>query len=265
MGSTFARVDVSSPSVAVHSFFAGSITNGVASQLVPQVHHNPSQAARLSSLRSGCTASVALRLDDVVYVAYIGDSKVAAFQFHGKKPGKRVCACDWVCTSTKFSRLHPSNEHIAVCLMETHEHNPGSPTELPRIRETGSMVSEYHHPLFSKPISRITEAGLSVSRSFGDYAARPHGVISEPEFIRIQIPIRRISRRSGKKSSHYPLILVLGSDGLWDTIQAPELLNFITNTLQSREQVGFHHNPKIATDTYIGVPTRGKWSLAAVV
>ncbi|EZG45596.1 putative transmembrane protein [Gregarina niphandrodes] len=37
-------------------------------------------------MHSGCTGSLAIRYNEMIYVGYVGDSKVAAVHFHGKKP-----------------------------------------------------------------------------------------------------------------------------------------------------------------------------------
>lgn len=158
---------------------------------------------------SGSTASLGVRYRNSVLIGYIGDSKVAGFQFHGKKP---------------------------LCLIETPDHSPASRQETMRIRKTGATVTETQLQHFSKPISRIVEAGLSLSRAFGDLAARQYGVISEPDFIQIDIPPRKIGKGK-KKSSHFPLMLVVASDGFWDTIAPYEVLKGITNSQQSKQKL----------------------------
>eukprot|EP01056_Protomagalhaensia_sp_Gyna25_P002470 Protomagalhaensia_sp_Gyna_25__2469@NODE_237_length_4229_cov_30_240811_g184_i0_p2_GENE_NODE_237_length_4229_cov_30_240811_g184_i0NODE_237_length_4229_cov_30_240811_g184_i0_p2_ORF_typecomplete_len568_score98_01PP2C/PF00481_21/3_9e42PP2C_2/PF13672_6/6e14SpoIIE/PF07228_12/30SpoIIE/PF07228_12/0_044RskA/PF10099_9/0_0065RskA/PF10099_9/1_4e03_NODE_237_length_4229_cov_30_240811_g184_i0821785 len=166
------------------------------------------ESSGIDCVYSGCTASVALRFDNTIIVAYVGDSKVAGFQFNGKKP---------------------------YCLVETPEHSPASKNEYRRIRQLGATVTEQYYQYFSKSISRIVEAGLSVSRSFGDIAARPYGLISEPDFVQFKIP-PKTKPRPGRKS-YFPLMLVVASDGLWDTISPYEILDFVSNTQQSKDRL----------------------------
>eukprot|EP01057_Protomagalhaensia_wolfi_P002708 Protomagalhaensia_wolfi_Nauph_80__2707@NODE_283_length_2935_cov_10_010704_g211_i0_p1_GENE_NODE_283_length_2935_cov_10_010704_g211_i0NODE_283_length_2935_cov_10_010704_g211_i0_p1_ORF_typecomplete_len594_score104_10PP2C/PF00481_21/1_4e42PP2C_2/PF13672_6/1_5e14SpoIIE/PF07228_12/40SpoIIE/PF07228_12/0_026_NODE_283_length_2935_cov_10_010704_g211_i02582039 len=166
------------------------------------------ESSGIDCVYSGCTASVALRFDNTIIVAYVGDSKVAGFQFNGKKP---------------------------YCLVETPEHSPASKNEYRRIRQLGATVTEQYYQYFSKSISRIVEAGLSVSRSFGDIAARPYGLISEPDFVQFKIP-PKTKPRPGRKS-YFPLMLVVASDGLWDTISPYEILDFVSNAQQSKDKL----------------------------
>lgn len=165
------------------------------------------ESSGIDCVYSGCTASVALRFESSIIVAYVGDSKVAGFQFDGKKP---------------------------YCLVETPEHSPSSKNEYRRIKQLGANVTEQYYQYFSKSISRIVEAGLSVSRSFGDIAARPYGLISEPDFVQFKIPPKK--HRPGKKS-YFPLMLVVASDGLWDTISPYEILDFVSNVQQSKDKL----------------------------
>ncbi|EZG45536.1 protein phosphatase 2C [Gregarina niphandrodes] len=119
--------------------------------------------------------------------------------------------------------------------METPEHNPGCPGEAERIRSVGSSISIVNVPFFTKPISRIVEAGLSVSRSFGDLAARQYGVTAIPDLIQIEIQPQQPA--SGNTGNRYPILLVLASDGLWDTATYLDLLEHIHNTPQSQQKL----------------------------
>lgn len=81
-------------------------------------------------------------------------------------------------------------------------------------------------------------AGLSVSRAFGDMAARPYGLISEPDFVQIEIPEIKAPHRPMKKSQpHFPLMLIVASDGLWDTISPYEILDFVSNAQQPQDKL----------------------------
>jgi len=173
---------------------------------------------------SGSTASVVVRHLSNIYVGYVGDSKVAGFQFDGPRP---------------------------VCLIETPEHSPNAKQEFERIKSVGARVSEVYFPHLNKKVSRIVEAGLSVSRAFGDLAAKPFGLICTPDFIMFEIPKLKMEPPlvSGDHpaASWFPMMLVLASDGLWDTMAPVEVMEYISNNSQSQHR--FVNSVRVMSET----------------
>eukprot|EP00923_Selenidium_pygospionis_P058393 GHVN01102497.1.p1 GENE.GHVN01102497.1~~GHVN01102497.1.p1 ORF type:complete len:1053 (-),score=305.04 GHVN01102497.1:353-3511(-) len=180
--------------------------------------------SQLDVSHSGCTASVVLRYYHAVYVGYVGDSKVVGYHFMGSRP---------------------------IRVTETPDHNPSSPQERARIEERGAKVGEILFPHLNKTVSRIVEAGISVSRAFGDQEARRWGLVCDPEFVKFDVPqptsSRGISRASesgvvdSEQSGRNPFqrmyhsyMLVLASDGLWDTLSTHEVLRFCRNEQQDK-------------------------------
>eukprot|EP00914_Ancora_sagittata_P010316 GHVO01019925.1.p1 GENE.GHVO01019925.1~~GHVO01019925.1.p1 ORF type:complete len:220 (+),score=31.57 GHVO01019925.1:54-713(+) len=158
---------------------------------------------------SGCTASVALRYNSTVYVGYVGDSKVVGFHF---------------------------KKNRAVRVMETPEHNPANAIESERIKSTGARISECFYRHLNKNVSRIVQAGISVSRAFGDTEARKFGLICDPDFVKFQIG-QDSDDGDSFNNVHYRLILVVASDGLWDTFEPQEVLKYNTNAVGQSEEV----------------------------
>eukprot|EP00917_Polyrhabdina_sp_WS-2016_P019606 GHVP01041880.1.p1 GENE.GHVP01041880.1~~GHVP01041880.1.p1 ORF type:complete len:678 (+),score=111.76 GHVP01041880.1:1486-3519(+) len=180
---------------------------------------------------SGCTASVAVRCDNAVYVGYVGDSKVVGIEFIESK---------------------------ATRVMETPEHSPCNETELARIQKTGAHVSTSYYDYLRKNVSRIVEAGISVSRAFGDLEARKYGLICRPEFVKFErrskpkeTPQASKALNSKPKTNYYyPLLVVLATDGLWDTLETQELLQYCKND----------HREKSVLEEQIKLITRIAWS-----
>ncbi|KAH0482611.1 MAG: hypothetical protein KVP17_002455, partial [Porospora cf. gigantea B] len=163
---------------------------------------------------SGCTASVAVRHKRDVFVGYVGDSKTVSLHFRGTK-ARRV--------------------------IETPDHNPASPLERERIEAAGSSVQETFFDHLRKPVSRIQHAGLCVSRSFGDMHARQFGVISEPEFVQFSPEAPK------SEDTAFGVMLVLASDGLWDTLEPQEVPRFVSNRRQTKDELV--EDVKVMTET----------------
>lgn len=156
-----------------------SVTNlsSVAPCLRKSFHDIDDSAAANAEVRShevGSTACVAVVTHRHVWVANAGDSR--AF------------------LRTAAGSIFPMSE----------DHKPCSVSELARIRQSGGTVS------YADGIARI--AGLSLSRSIGDRARRPH-VICTPD-------IRQWSR-VGKA------YMVIASDGVWDVLDNVDVARIV--------------------------------------
>lgn len=84
------------------------------------------------------------------------------------------------------------------------DHKPGDKEESDRIKSTGASV--YNGRVFGQ---------LAVSRSFGDFSYKKHGVIVVPT-----ITVHRVSPEDGN-------FLVIASDGIWDTVDDEDIKDFI--------------------------------------
>uniref|UniRef100_UPI003AAF2024 integrin-linked kinase-associated serine/threonine phosphatase 2C n=1 Tax=Centroberyx gerrardi TaxID=166262 RepID=UPI003AAF2024 len=103
--------------------------------------------------KDGSTATCLLALDDMVYVANLGDSRVS-----------------------RASRRRRRKERQSVTLSLSKEHNPTIYEERMRIQRAGGIVRE----------GRVLGV-LEVSRSIGDGQYKRCGVISTPDLRRCQL------------------------------------------------------------------------------
>lgn len=92
----------------------------------------------------------------------------------------------------------------------TKDHKPDVPKEYKRIVEDGGFVTAYPHD-----VPRVNGM-LAVSRSLGDLYLSPH-VRWEPEVSTLKI-LSTIN------------VLILGSDGVWDTMTDQDVIDIYTRT-----------------------------------
>lgn len=143
------------------------------------------------ALRGGCTASVTLRIGNLLFFANVGDSRTILVQ--------------------------SDTDQDVNLLYTTRLDKPHLPQERARIEKLGGKI---HIPKDFPKDSRVfvysvaaiphETIGLAMSRSLGDWEWKPDGVIAEP-MVDI-IDLNMISENN--QSKH--LFLLAASDGLWD-------------------------------------------------
>mmetsp|Transcript_15999 Transcript_15999/g.36639 ORF Transcript_15999/g.36639 Transcript_15999/m.36639 type:complete len:460 (-) Transcript_15999:74-1453(-) len=187
------------PSFVLHALREYDLQSGVEPDM-PQVFHTAFENAHLEleafaiqhelDLRkSGSCAVVAVRLpggDDTLHCAWVGDSQVAVIGKDGR---------------TNFV----SWEHDI------------SGKEGERVAAAGGMIVDKGPGLGGAPLLRIYRRGddgpgLAISRAFGDWSASDLGVTWEPDYAKARL--------------EPGCTVVLGSDGLWDCLKAPEVDSF---------------------------------------
>jgi len=138
---------------------------------------------------SGCTACFGVVTHSHVYVANVGDSRTCFVRQH------RSC-CG---TSTSTGDI-------------TVDHSPTEPNEAARVQAAGALLMQLGPVLrvVHPDTSREGLRGLAMTRSFGDFWARPIGVIAEPT-----IHIHKLTA-----DDRY---ILCASDGIWDMLSAKEV------------------------------------------
>lgn len=150
-----------------------------------------SQQPGLDCDMSGCTATTALLVDDVLVVANAGDSRCI------------------------IGRLEDANE--AVAYETTNDHTPCLMAEANRVLAAGGRIAtfEYNGERIGPP--RVWERhadlpGLCVTRSLGDHAAKRLGVVATPEVITYALAV----------NDRY---LILVSDGITEFLGSQEIVD----------------------------------------
>jgi len=152
----------------------------------------------------GCTAIVALVMDDKIYIAGAGDSR-AVFCYNGQV------------------------QRVSL------DHKPFVEDETRRVRSVGGLVkvdSDYQRQYrVCKIFSGGGFGGLAVSRALGDFSWSPQ-VIEEPTIMSVPIPAKTSLKGKAKREEaeedeeeeddKQHAYLILGCDGVWDVVSDEE-------------------------------------------
>jgi serine/threonine protein phosphatase PrpC len=152
----------------------------------------------IEPLYSGCTAVVALIQGDDIFLANAGDSRaVLAYQDPDRK----------------------DQGHLALDL--TVDQNPNTPGEQERIEKMGGFVSPPPEEGLSARVwldARCTQIGLAMSRSLGDHAVKPVGVIAEPV----------VSHHKLREEDDF---MIIATDGVWEFLSSQEAVDIVSSEI----------------------------------
>ena len=149
----------------------------------------------IEPLYAGTTACVALLRDNKLVLANAGDSRAVLAQ-------------------------KANSTWKAVEL--TKDQNPDVPEEQARIEGMGGYVSPPPEPGLSARVwldVNCTQIGLAMSRSLGDHAVKPIGVIAEPV----------VSYHDVTPDDEF---VIFATDGVWEFVSSEEAVQIVANNLQ---------------------------------
>jgi protein phosphatase 2C family protein 2/3 len=147
------------------------------------------------------TGVTAVLWKNLLTIAHIGDSRACIFK---KIP------------SSSSSPEEEGDDYIAEWL--TVDHKPNSPNELSRIRKAGGILSYKGNKPYMREGDYLARQAdgerpkqLNYSRAFGAKNLKKFGLISEPELNHFKL-------------TDEDVLVVLASDGLWDTFDPATVL-----------------------------------------
>ena len=151
---------------------------------------------------SGTCAICVLIVDNKMFAINVGDSRCVLGQRKGgeeKKGGEKIC------------------------LEMSIDQKPMRDDEKKRIQERGGEVSE-KIPGAPRVFRKNDEVpGLAVARSIGDIVAHEVGVSCEPEVFEKELD----------SDDHF---IVIGSDGIWDSMSSCEVVGFIFQKMETENK-----------------------------
>ncbi|XP_047170656.1 probable protein phosphatase 2C 34 isoform X1 [Vigna umbellata] len=151
------------------------------------------QQRKIDSFYSGTTALSIVRQGELIVVANVGDSRA-------------------VLATT-------SDEGSLVAVQLTVDFKPNLPQEAERIIQCQGRVFclEDEPGVHRVWLPDAESPGLAMSRAFGDYCIKGHGLISVPEVTHRNISVR-------------DQFVVLATDGVWDVISNKEAVEIVSST-----------------------------------
>ncbi|KAA0187375.1 Integrin-linked kinase-associated serine/threonine phosphatase [Fasciolopsis buskii] len=149
--------------------------------------------------RDGSTAATALLVNNTLYLANLGDSKIVLARVAPLQNEEKVKIHD---------RMMKGISGVPGALCLTRDHNPVDYEERQRIQATGATVQN----------GRVNNV-LEVSRSFGDYQFKKQGVTCIPD-------VRKCHLTENDK------FLLIACDGLWKSFPPSEAVTLVDRLLQ---------------------------------
>ncbi|TMW83635.1 hypothetical protein EJD97_001132 [Solanum chilense] len=142
---------------------------------------------------SGTTAVVAIRQDDDLIIANLGDSRAVL----GRK----------------------TEEGVIEAVQLTTDLKPSLPSEAERIRNCdGRVLALKEEPHIQRVwLPHEDVPGLAMSRAFGDFMLKNYGIISKPDVCYHHI-------------SPNDQFLVLATDGVWDVLSNDQVVSIVCAT-----------------------------------
>nr|GLL16344.1 probable protein phosphatase 2C 72 [Ipomoea trifida] len=170
------------------------------------------QHEKLDCCTSGTTAVIAIRQDEDLVVANLGDSRAVL----GRKTDNGVKA-----------------------IQLTTDLKPSVPCEAERIRKcNGRVIALKEEPHIQRVwLPNEDTPGLAMSRAFGDFLLKYHGIISTPE----------VSYHNLSPNDHF---LVLATDGVWDVLSNDEVISIVCSAYEYGEEMAAKAVVKAAVDAW---------------
>lgn len=170
-------------------------------------------------------------------IANTGDSRavIARRRYNSKKKslledddaaaggrGVSVNPHDVETTGPRASNKESDNSDQMIAVDLSVDQNPDSPGEQERIESCGGFVSPPPEEGLSARVwldPDFTHIGLAMSRSIGDHAVKPVGVISEPVVTTYEI-------------TDDDEFMIIATDGVWEFIDSCEAVRIVNERLR---------------------------------
>eukprot|EP00475_Leptophrys_vorax_P030171 TRINITY_DN45004_c1_g1_i1.p1 TRINITY_DN45004_c1_g1~~TRINITY_DN45004_c1_g1_i1.p1 ORF type:complete len:315 (+),score=13.80 TRINITY_DN45004_c1_g1_i1:342-1286(+) len=185
---------------------AGSAADDLWAQLWSGVFHGIDDELKKDLFHnrdSGSTAVAALRRGPEFVLAHVGDSRCVLAR---KRPPPSDNG------STSSSKRAPALEAVQL----TMDHKASNPVEKARVQEAGGKVMNFMNTVDRIFLPGKNEPGLAVSRAFGDFDLKGHGLICRPEVL-----VRTVEPTDE--------FIVMASDGVWDVLKNTEVVEIVAN------------------------------------
>jgi len=216
--------------------FAGiDFTIDITSQMKTMFNEVNNELNKPEYFRVGSTATLVIITKEKMFIVTVGDSDVYLFSPDNKLT--QLNAIHSGTSKTEMLRLkaYPSMR-IEYTLVNPYSRGP---TQVWNADDTLiPLHCGYHHfkNRMDEPAIYMCAVGsqLASTRSIGDYALKPHGIICEPDISEHPVPL------SGSQ-------LLIASDGFWDCWTREEL---ITELSDASKKMNIHNKSVELNNTY---------------
>ena len=163
--------------------------------------------------------------------ANVGDSRAIMASLKHKEDVENMPPQDDQFQLVKLAADDKTSDKKWLTTILSIDHKPDRKDEYERIIEWGGRVDTFREPDGeSVGPARVwlkdqQVPGLAMSRSVGDYVASTVGVISEPEFLEIEI-------------KEYDKFIVIASDGVWEFISNEDWIKYVIPYWENNDPKG---------------------------
>ena len=192
-------------------------TNDITQQIKTMFNEVNNELNKPEYFRGGSTATLVLITKEKMFIATVGDSDVYLFSPDNKLTQLNTNHSGT--SKTEMLRLKPySSMRIEYNLVNKYT---GGPSQVWSKDDVFiPLDGRYHHykNRMQEPAIYMSVGGnqLASTRSIGDYALKPHGIICEPDVSEHTIPV------PGSQ-------LLIASDGFWDCWTREELITELSD------------------------------------
>jgi serine/threonine protein phosphatase PrpC len=235
----------------------------------------------MSDIVGGATCSVVVIVDDIIYIANVGDSSGILFSNISCLNQQRDVhhIHDFAFPEGK-KELH-TNDDSTNMLFLTVDHSPCNLNEIKRINKNPpekrvvlmydqtniifdpsnknatppggyyKNVRKEYGIIARTPLSEPNKIGLSMTRALGDFKLNCFGISHLPEVRCIKLCDIMESQKA--HSSLTPLCIVLATDGVWDNWKFEDVKDCVMNDSCLKDLIESSNGAQIATETFMEI------------
>jgi serine/threonine protein phosphatase PrpC len=232
----------------------------------------------MSDIVGGATCSVIVLVDDIIYIANVGDSSGILFSNISCLNQQRDVHHVYDFAFPEGIKELDKNDDSTNMLFLTADHSPCNMDEIKRINKNPpekrvvlmydqtniifdpsnknatppggyyKNVRNEYGIIARTPLSEPNKIGLSMTRSLGDFKLNCYGISHLPE-VRC-IKLRDIME---SHSSLTPLCIVLATDGVWDNWKFEDVKDCVMNDSCLKDLTESSNGAQIATETFMEI------------
>lgn len=235
----------------------------------------------MSDITGGATCSIIVIVDDIIYIANVGDSSGVLFSNISCLNQQRdVHHVNDFAFPEGIKELHTNNDSTNMLFL-TVDHSPCNMDEIKRINKNPpekrvvlmyDKINIIFDPLNKNdtppggyyknvrneygivamtPLSVPNRIGLAMTRSLGDFKLNCYGISHLPEVRRIKL--RDIMESQKSQCSIIPLCIVLATDGVWDNWKFEDIKDCVINDSCLKDLTESSNGAQIATETFMEI------------
>jgi len=235
-------------------------------------------------ITGGATCSIIVIVDDIIYIANVGDSSGVLFSNISCLNQQRDVHHVYDFGFPEGEKELHTNNNSTNMLFLTTDHSPCNVDEIKRINKNPTekrvvLMYDQTNIIFDPfdknatpsggyyknvrneygiiamtPLSEPNRIGLAMTRSLGDFKLNCYGISNLPEVRCIKLlDIMEGVKHQKAHSSLMPLCIVLATDGVWDNWKFEDIKDCVINDTCLKDLTESSNGAQIATETFMEI------------